>query len=126
MSKHSILRYFYFLDGEPKDYNEMNVDGEWMDYEKIKYLYSSNLGKLAKLSVTDTTRLATIILTEKIFDENGFRKSKIKMYNPTFNLIDVRKSQLDFQDDKYSRFPCLTLTPDVQTKKMVEISYEWV
>ncbi len=100
-SKHSILRYFYFLDGEPKDYNEMNVDGEWMDYEKIKYLYSSNPGKLAKLSVTDTTRLATIILTEKIFDENGFRKSKIKMYNPTFNLIDVRKSQLDFQDDKW-------------------------
>lgn len=100
-SKHSILRYFYFLDGDVKDYDKMNVDGEWMDYEKIKYLYSNNPGRLAPLSVTDTTRLATIILTEKVFDENGFRKSKIKMYNPSFNLIDVRKSDLDFQDDKW-------------------------
>ena len=101
VSKHSILRYFYFLDGDVKQYDSMNVDGEWMDYEKIKYLYSNNPAKLAALSVTDTTRLATIILTEKVFDENGFRKSKIKMYNPSFNLIDVRKSDLDFQDDKW-------------------------
>lgn len=101
MNKHSILRYFYFLDGDPKDYQDMNVDGEWMDYEKIKYLYSNNPGKLAPLSVIDTTRLATIILTEKVFDENGYRKSRIKMYSPTFNLIDVRKSELDFQDDKW-------------------------
>lgn len=101
MNKHSILRYFYFLDGETKDYQEMNVDGEWMDYEKVKYLYSNNPGKLAPLSVIDTTRLATIILTEKLFDENGYRKSRIKMYNPSFNLIDVRKSELDFQDDKW-------------------------
>lgn len=101
MNKHSILRYFYFLDGELSEYQEMNVDGEWMDFEKLKYLYSNNPGRLSKLSVTDITRLATIILTEKIFDENGFRKSKIKMYNPSFNLIDVRKSDLDFQDDKW-------------------------
>lgn len=99
--KHSILRYFYFLDGDVKNYNNMNVDGEWMDYEKIKYLYSNNPGRLAALSVTDTTRLATIILTEKVFDENGFRKSKIKNYSPSFNLLDVRKSDIDFQDDKW-------------------------
>ena len=101
LSNHSILRYFYFLDGDLSDYQDMNVDGEWMDFEKIKYLYSNNPGKLAEISVADTTRLATIMLTEKTFDENGFRKSKIKMYNPTFNLLDVRKSNLDFQDDKW-------------------------
>lgn len=101
LSNHSILRYFYFLDGEPSDYPDINVDGEWMDYEKIKYLYSNNPGKLAEISVGDTTRLATIMLTEKTFDENGFRKSKIKTYNPSFNLIDVRKSNIDFQDDKW-------------------------
>jgi len=103
MNNHSILRYFYFLDGDVEDYKDMNTDGEWMDYEKIKYLYSNNPGRLAGISVSDTTRLATIILTEKIFDENGYRKSKIKFYNPTFNLIDVRKSNLDFQDDKWIR-----------------------
>lgn len=103
MSNHSILRYFYFLDGTPEDYKEMNTDGEWMDYEKIKYLYSNNPGRLADISVADTSRLATIILTEKTFDERGYRKSKIKLYNPSFNLLDVRKSNLDFQDDKWIR-----------------------
>lgn len=101
LANHSLLRYFYFLDGDVSEYNEMQTPGEWMDYEKIKYLYSNNPGKLAEISVADTTRLATIMLTEKTFDENGFRKSKIKMYNPSFNLIDVRKSNLDFQDDKW-------------------------
>ncbi len=102
-TNHSVLRYFYFLDGEPADHPELNTDGEWMDFDKLKYLYSNNPGKLGDLAVTDTTRLATIILTEKIFDEKGYRKSKIKMYNPSFSLMDVRKSNLDFQDDKWIR-----------------------
>lgn len=101
LNNHSILRYFYFLDGDISQYKDMKTDGEWMDYDKIKYLYTHNPGKLAEISVADTTRLATIMLTEKTFDEDGFRKSKIKMYNPSFNLIDVRKSNLDFQDDKW-------------------------
>ncbi len=101
ISSHSILRYFYFLDGNPEDYPELNTDGEWMDFDKLKYYYSNNPGKLSDIMVTDTTRLATIILTEKTFDERGYRKSKIKFYNPSFNLHDVRKSDLDFQDDKW-------------------------
>ncbi|MDE6578256.1 MAG: hypothetical protein K2J82_05000 [Muribaculaceae bacterium] len=101
IANHSILRYFYFLDGEPSDYPDIKVDGEWMDFDRVKYLYSNNPGKLGETIITDTTRLATIMLTEKTFDENGFRKSKIKMYNPSFNLIDVRNSSLDFQDDKW-------------------------
>lgn len=101
ISNHSLLRYFYFLDGELEDFPDIKTDGEWMDYEKIKYLYSNNPSKLADISVADTTRLATIILTEKIFDDKGYRKLKLKSYNPTFNLIDVRNSNLDFQDDKW-------------------------
>ena len=59
--------------------------------------------RLASISVSDTSRLATIILTEKIFDEEGNRKNRLRSYNPTFNLYDVRKSKLDFQDDKWIR-----------------------
>lgn len=101
LTNQSLLRYFYFLEGDPSDHPELNTEGEWMDFDKLKYYYSNNPGKLADIAVTDTTRLATIILTEKTFDENGYRKSKIKFYNPTFNLFDVRKSELDFQDDKW-------------------------
>lgn len=102
-NKQSILRYFYFLDGTIDDYPQLKTPGEWMDYELVKKIYSESPGRLAPISVVDTTRLATIMVTEKIYNEKGIRKSKIKSYLPTFNLIDVRNSNLDFQDDKWIR-----------------------
>ena len=100
-NKHSLLRFFYFIDSEDGTLPELDREGEWMDFEKVKYLYSHKPKELAELAVYDITRLATIIITEKVFDENGNRKSKIKTYNPSFNLLDVRKSKIDFQDDKW-------------------------
>ena len=100
-NKHSLLRYFYFLDGNISDYPELDTPGEWVSFDKVKYIYSTAPNKMAELGVYDLSRLATIMLTEKIFDENGFRKSGIRSYNPTFNLLEVRKSKLDFQDDKW-------------------------
>ena len=100
-NKHSLLRYFYFLDGTPEDYPELDTEGEWIPFDKVKYIYSNMPQRMAELAVYDITRLATIILTEKIFDENGIRKSGIRSYNPTFNLPEVRKSKIDFQDDKW-------------------------
>ncbi|MDE6083876.1 MAG: hypothetical protein K2G11_05260 [Muribaculaceae bacterium] len=103
LERHSMLRYFYFLDGDISDYPELNVDGEWLPFSKLKLIYSHNPGKLSAMTVADLTRLATIILTEKIFDERGYRKTKLKTYQPSFSLIDVRNSELDFQDDKWIR-----------------------
>lgn len=100
-NKHSLLRYFYFLDGDISDYPELETPGEWVSFDKVKYLYSNFPGKMAELAVYDITRLATIILTEKIFNEEGYRKNGIKSYNPTFNLPEVRKSKINFQDDKW-------------------------
>lgn len=103
MEKHSLLRYFYFLDGDLSEYQDLDIEGEWMDFEHLKQIYSSNPGNLAPITVTDITRMATIILTEKVFDENGIRKTRIRSYNPSFNLLDVRQTDLDFQDDKWIR-----------------------
>ena len=100
-NKHSLLRYFYFLDGDISDYPELETEGEWVPFDKVKYIYSNVPQKMAELAIYDITRLATIMLTEKIFDENGYRKSGIKSYCPTFNLPEVRKSKIDFQDDKW-------------------------
>ncbi|MCH5235468.1 MAG: hypothetical protein J1E16_09245 [Muribaculaceae bacterium] len=100
-NKHSLLRYFYFLDGDASDYPELDTPGEWVSFDKVKYIYSNQPNKMAEFAVYDITRLATIMLTEKIFDENGFRKSGIRSYMPTFNLLEVRKSKIDFQDDKW-------------------------
>lgn len=101
LKNHSLLRYFYFLDGNPEDYTAMPVDGEWVDFEEIKRMYTRTPGKFAPRAIADISRLATIILTEKIFTEEGVRKVKLKSYTPSFNLHDVRKSNLDFQDDKW-------------------------
>lgn len=101
--KHSLLRYFYFLDGDISDYPELETEGEWVSFDKVKYLYSNMPNRMAELAVYDITRLATIILTEKIFNEEGYRKNGIKSYNPTFNLPEVRNSKIDFQDDKWIR-----------------------
>ncbi len=100
----SLLRYFYFIEPLPDgSCPTLRTDGEWMDYDEIQHIYATDPKRLASISVSDTSRLATIILTEKIFDEEGNRKNRLRSYNPTFNLYDVRKSKLDFQDDKWIR-----------------------
>lgn len=103
LTKLHLLRYFYFLDGTIKDYPTLKTEGRWIDYNELQHIYMSSPSKLSPITLIDTSRLATIIVTEKIFDENGYRKSKIKHYKPSFNLIDVRNSNLDFQDDKWIR-----------------------
>ncbi|MCH5225234.1 MAG: hypothetical protein J1D77_04505 [Muribaculaceae bacterium] len=116
--KHSLLRYFYFLDGEITDYPELAQEGEWVSFDKVKFLYSNMPNGMAELAVFDITRLATIMLTEKIFDEEGFRKSGIKSYSPTFNLHEVRKSKIDFQDDKWIQISLFNSdTPFFKLKK---------
>lgn len=96
----SILRYFYFLDGDPEQY-DIPAEGQWVDFNVVKQLYSRTPGKISPLCVADLTRLATIMLTEKIFDDKGYRKSRIRSYRPSFTLEDVRDSNLDFQDDRW-------------------------
>ncbi len=101
MNNSTLLRYFYFLDGTIQDYPELNMAGEWMDFERFKLIYAKTPGKMSHRALSDLTRLATIIQTEKIFDDRGFRKNKIRSYVPSFTLKDVRRSTLDFQDDKW-------------------------
>jgi len=103
MSRHSLLRYFYFLEGEPEDYPKLNVEGEWISFDELKRVYSYKPDSLTRICVSDITRLATIMLTYKVFDERGFRKNKLKSYHPTFTLKEVKESRLDFQDDKWIR-----------------------
>ena len=104
MQKHSLLRYFYFINpGEGDSCPVFNLGGEWVDFGKLKYIYQYSPTHLSRIACGDLSRLSTIMITEKVFDENGNRKSKIRSYNPNFTFEDVRKSNLDFQDDKWIR-----------------------
>lgn len=101
VDKHSLLRYFYFLDGDISDYADMGEEGEWVHFDEIKKVYNKNPLKIGTNGLNDLNRLSTIILTEKTYDEEGNRKNKIKSYRASLTLADVRKSKLDFQDDKW-------------------------
>lgn len=101
--RHNLLRYFYFIDGEPEENPQLRTPGEWIDFDRFKLIYTNTPGRLARLSVVDTTRLATILITSKTYDRTGKRKNKIKHYQPSFDLLDVRNSEIDFQNDDWIR-----------------------
>lgn len=103
IARHSLLRYFYFLPGKPEDYKDIRIKGEWIPFNRVKELYSRTPNKLGSIFITDFTRMATIILTQKLFNEQGYRKNKLKSYQPSFNLIEVKENNYDFQDDKWLR-----------------------
>ena len=101
VDKHSLLRYFYFLDGDIKDHADMGADGEWIHFDEVKKIYNDTPLGMAANAVNDLSRLSTIMLTEKTYDEEGYRKNKIRSYKSSLTLSDVRKSRIDFQDDKW-------------------------
>ncbi|MDE7160329.1 MAG: hypothetical protein K2O24_05765 [Muribaculaceae bacterium] len=101
MTNHSVLRYFYFIDDEQNCPVKLNSEGKWIDFDEIQKLYATSRGDMSSLFISDMTRLATIILTEKTYDERGNRRSRLKTYKPSFSLKDVRDSDIDFQDDKW-------------------------
>lgn len=99
--KISVLRYFYFLDGDISDYQNFNLPGEWMPFETLKRVYSETPNLMASNALLDLSRLFTIILTEKEFDEHGMRKNPIKSYKSNLTLADVRDTKLNLQSDKW-------------------------
>lgn len=103
IARHKVLRFFYFLDGKPSDYPDMPSGGEWIDFEDLKQIYSLHPDMLSTMTMNDMSRMATIMVTSKVYKENGQRRLKIKGYQPSFDLLDVRNSNIDFHDDKWMR-----------------------
>lgn len=103
LQHHSLLRYFYFLNGNSDEYDDIQVSGEWMKFSRLVNIYNQNPNLLSRTLLGDMSRMTTVVLTQKIFDENGFRKVKVKKYVPTYDLMEIRNSDYDFQDDKWIR-----------------------
>lgn len=98
-----LLRYFYFLPGDVEEYPELAVPGEWLSSEKLKTLYNKEPDRLSSTCLADISRLATILITQKTFTDEGERRVKIMHYHPSFNLQELQESETDFQDDKWIR-----------------------
>lgn len=102
-TKHRLLRYFYFLNGDVEDYSDMKLDGEWIDFKFLNAVYNQQPSHLSHILRSDLSRMSTVILTQKLFDERGYRKIKVKSYQPRYDLVELRNSDYDFQDDKWLR-----------------------
>ncbi len=121
LANHSILRYFYFLDDSEGCPLKLNSEGRWMDFDEIKKLYAATPGDVSNIFISDLTRLVTIVLTEKTYDEHGNRKSRLKSYKPTFSLKDVQDCDIDFQDDKWLKVASFNAgTPFFHLKKWLK------
>lgn len=103
IAKHRILRYFYFINPDNGTCPTIDLDGEWLSFRQIITLYNKRPKEMAKTMLIDLTRMITVILTQKIFDERGYRKIKTRSYQPSFDLEEIREKNYDFQDDKWIR-----------------------
>lgn len=103
IAKHRILRYFYFVNPEDNKCPPIDLDGEWMEFRQLVTIYNKMPSEMAKTMLIDLSRMITVILTQKIFDERGYRRIKVKSYQPSFDLDEVREKNYDFQDDKWIR-----------------------
>lgn len=102
MRRHVLMRYFYFLKGKTEDYSEIEPkNGEWLTYEQVYDIYKKRPHSISSYLVADTARILTITRAAAIYDEEGFRKTKLKGYVPTFRLADVANSEIDYQSDKW-------------------------
>lgn len=99
----SMNRYFYFLPGKPEDYQSLveETGGEWMPFGKLKGIYSQRPRVLRRVFLADMNRLATVMITQKMFDEKGNPRFKVKGYVPSFTLEEVKNGNVDFQSDKW-------------------------
>lgn len=102
--KHRMLRYFYFL---PESLEEcpaqLKRNGEWLSSERFKTIYNTRPLYLSSTLLSDMTRLATILITSKTFDENGERRTRLMQYRPSFNFSELRNSDIDFHGDLWLR-----------------------
>lgn len=103
IANHRILRYFYFVNSVNDVCPAIDLDGEWLTFRDLINIYNKNPQEIAKIMLTDLSRMITIIVTQKIFDERGYRKIKTRSYKPTFDLLELREKDYDFQDDKWLR-----------------------
>lgn len=105
--KHRVYRYFYFIPGKPEDYPTLNgVKGRWYSSKEFKSLFAKSNLRLSPLLNIDMTRLATILVTSKIYDKNGQRKIRMKQYRPSFGFAELHDSDIDFQDNVWIRVAC--------------------
>ncbi|MCM1319209.1 MAG: hypothetical protein NC217_02370 [Muribaculaceae bacterium] len=98
-----VLRYFYFIPGEPEDYPELRIPGSWISSDKLKTIYNNTPDRLTSVCLSDISRLAMITITSKLYKPNGERRNKLTQYRPSFTLREIKTDNLDYQNDKWIR-----------------------
>lgn len=93
----NIFHYLVFLDDAQKEkLDSEDTDCRWYTLSEIAGFI--NTQKAAPLFSSEIVRLHTMAMAWKTYDEEGFRRYKIKHYRPTYRFRDVKTYNLDYND----------------------------
>lgn len=94
----NIFHYFVFIDDEAL-VADSKVRGEWLTFNEIYELMQHRV--MARELVSEIKRIYDVAMAWKTYDRKGHRLYDIKHYHPTFHLRDIRKWDVDYNDETW-------------------------
>lgn len=92
----NIYHYAVVLDGDKPIPDGFKLTGVWSTLEEIDRLWKYNT--ITKALAAELTRIFTITMAWKTYDEQGFRRYAVPNYRPSFRLRDFTKWDVDYND----------------------------
>ncbi len=96
----NIFHYFAFID-DVEQVTESKVTGEWLSLNEIYELVRHHV--MAREIIAEIKRIYDVAMAWKTYDRDGKRLYDIKHYQPTFRLRDIRKWDVDYNDETWLR-----------------------
>ena len=93
----NVVHYCAYIPDE--DSVPQSLSGEWFTFGEVVKMVKS--GMIANALTTELRRIYTIAITVKTYDIDGNKRYPIKHYRPTFSLADIKKIDVDYNDDRW-------------------------
>lgn len=93
----NVMHYCVYLPSEESIPDSMS--GEWFTFGEVVKMVKS--GMVANALTAELRRIYTIAITVKTYDIDGNKRYPIKHYRPTFMLADIKKVNVDYNDDRW-------------------------
>lgn len=93
----NIFHYLVFLTDEQKaEFTAAHPDCDWYPMPEVADMINNHM--VNSMFSAEITRLHTIAMAWKTYDHDGRRRYRIKHYRPTFNVSDIHKWDIDYND----------------------------
>lgn len=93
----NVIHYCAYLPDE-ESVGE-SFTGDWFTFGEVVRMIES--GMVSNALTTELKRVCTISMTAKTYDRCGNRRYPIRHYRPTFRLSDLKKVDVDYNDNTW-------------------------